>query len=88
MNNSKWLRLAAVASAAGALVTASSIASAQYNPKRAYCREYALNACSTDPNGYPTTPTLECYEAQFAWCMSDFARLDLRKPGDYDKRAG
>lgn len=86
MNDRKWLRLTGIAAVVGSAVAASSIASAQYNPKRAYCREYALNYCSTDANGHPTTPTLECYEAQFTWCMDDFAKVDVRKPGDYDRR--
>ena len=86
MNNSKWLRLAAVAATAGAVVAASSIASAQYNPQRAYCREYARNVCSVDENGHPQQLTLECFEARFAECMSNYARLDVKKPGDYDRR--
>jgi hypothetical protein len=75
-----------MAGAAGSLVAASSIASAQINPKREYCRQYARNVCSVDENGHPQQLTLECFEAAFAWCMSDFAKFDLRKPGDYDKR--
>lgn len=86
MNSRKWLRPAALAAVAGSVVAASSIASAQYNPKRAYCREYALNYCSMDANGHPITPTLECYDSIWQWCMDDFAKVDVRKPGDLDRR--
>ena len=87
MSNRKWLRLAAIAAAAGSVVAASTIASAQYNPKRAYCREYALAYCSTDANGHPITPTLECTDSIWQWCMNDFAKVDVRKPGEYDRRS-
>ncbi len=85
MNNLKWPRLAAAVAMAGAVVTASSIASAQ-NPQRAYCREYARNVCSVDENGHPQQLTLECFEAAFAACMSGSARIEVKKPGDYDRR--
>jgi hypothetical protein len=85
MNDSKWLRLAA-AGVAGAVLTASSVASAQINPKRAYCSEYARNVCSVDEYGHPQQLTRECFEAAFVWCMSDFAGLQPKKLGGYGSR--
>jgi hypothetical protein len=39
-----------------------------------------------DANGHPQQLDRDCYEAAFVWCMSDFAKLDVGKPVDHDRR--
>lgn len=83
MRNSKWIRVGAAAAAAGALVAMSSSASAQSSGPS--CEYIAYVVCSVDERGHPQEPTWECFEREYAYCMS-YSQLEAGHLPKYDRR--
>jgi hypothetical protein len=83
MKNAKWVRLAAAAATAGALVAASSTASAQYGDPQE-CETQAWAACNPAPG--PWTPWhFQCWNDTYDACMNGYAKLEVKQPVSGDK---